>query len=294
MKMIHSMTAFSRQEGDTEKGRLTWELRSVNHRFSEVSLRLPEELRFLEPKIRERIAKRIKRGKIDANLRLQAVVQSVSDEQAALEIDTDLVAQLAHVTREIDQLLYNAAPVNALDVLQWPGVLKAPGKNTEQLAADTLALLDTALTDLLDSRAREGEKLKAVIEARCTAIDAQVKIVIKRLPEILQAARERLEKRLAEIREELDPARLEQEVVILLNKADVDEEIERLKAHIDEVRRVLEQDEPVGRRLDFLMQELNREANTLGSKSVHTDTTAVSVELKVLIEQMREQIQNIE
>ncbi|MCF6260414.1 MAG: YicC family protein [Gammaproteobacteria bacterium] len=292
--MIYSMTAFSRQEGDTENGHLVWELRSVNHRFSEVSLRLPEELRFLEPKIREQVAKCIKRGKIDATLRFQTTNQSVDNESPALEIDKALVEKLAHVTREIDQLLYNAAPINALEILQWPGVLKAPEKNTQQLVADAQVLLEAALVDLLDSRAREGEKLKAVIEARCVAIDAQVKIVTERLPEILRATRERLEKRLAEIQGELDPARLEQEVVLLLNKADVDEEIERLKAHVDEVRRVLTQDEPVGRRLDFLMQELNREANTLGSKSVHTDTTAVSVELKVLIEQMREQIQNIE
>jgi len=292
--MIYSMTAFSRQEGDTENGHLVWELRSVNHRFSEVSLRLPEELRFLEPKIREQVAKRIKRGKIDATLRFQTTGQSADNESPSLEIDRALVEKLAHVTREIDQLLYNAAPINALEVLQWPGVLKAPEKNTQQLVADAQALLETALADLLDSRAREGEKLKAVIEARCAAIDAQMKIVTERLPDILRATRERLEKRLAEIQSELDPARLEQEVVLLLNKADVDEEIERLKAHVDEVRRVLTQDEPVGRRLDFLMQELNREANTLGSKSVHTDTTAVSVELKVLIEQMREQIQNIE
>ncbi|VAX04725.1 Protein YicC, partial [hydrothermal vent metagenome] len=266
--MIYSMTAFSRQEGDTENGHLVWELRSVNHRFSEVSLRLPEELRFLEPKIREQVAKRIKRGKIDATLRFQTTNQS-ADKSPSLEVDKALVEKLAHVTREIDQLLYNAAPINALEVLQWPGVLKAPEKNTRQLVADAQALLEAALVDLLDSRAREGEKLKAVIEARCAAIDAQMKIVTERLPEILRATRERLEKRLAEIQGELDPARLEQEVVLLLNKADVDEEIERLKAHVDEVRRVLTQDEPVGRRLDFLMQELNREANTLGSKSVH-------------------------
>jgi len=292
--MIHSMTAFSRQEGDTENGRLAWELRSVNHRFSEVSLRLPEELRFLEPKIREQIAKRVKRGKIDATLRFQTTDQLAGNEPASLEIDKALVEKLAHVSREIDQLLYSAAPINALEILQWPGVLTVPEKNTQQLATNALALLETALTDLLDSRAREGEKLKAVIETRCASIDAQVKIVTERLPTILQVARERLENRLAEIRDELDPARLEQEIVLLLNKADVDEEIERLKAHVDEIRRVLGQDEPVGRRLDFLMQELNREANTLGSKSVHTDTTTVSIELKVLIEQMREQIQNIE
>jgi len=294
--MIHSMTAFSRQEGDTENGHFVWELRSVNHRFSEVSLRLPEELRFLEPKIREQMVKRIKRGKIDATLRFQATDQLVgNNEPPSLDVDKALVEKLSHVTREIDQLLYSAAPVNALDILQWPGVLlKAPEKNTQQLTADVLALLEVALADLLDSRAREGEKLKAVIEARCVAIDGQMKIVTECLPAILQATRDRLEKRLAEIRGELDPARLEQEVVLLLNKADVDEEIERLKVHVDEVRRVLTQDEPVGRRLDFLMQELNREANTLGAKSVHTDTTTVSVELKVLIEQMREQIQNIE
>lgn len=288
--MIRSMTAFSRQQGTTENGLLVWELRSVNHRFSEVSLRLPEDLRFLEGKIREQIGKRVKRGKIDANLRFQS---AVVDEQP-LEIDTELTKKLANATREVDQLLYNAAPINALDVLKWPGVLKAREPDTDQLGADTLALLDTALTELLETRAREGEKLKVVIVSRCDAIEVQVARVAERLPEILQAMRQRLEDRLQEIKGELDPARVEQEIVLLANKADVDEELDRLKTHISEVRRVLEQDEPVGRRLDFLMQELNREANTLGSKSVHTDTTGASVELKVLIEQMREQIQNIE
>ena len=288
--MIRSMTAFSRQEGSTENGHLVWEIRSVNHRFSEVSLRLPEDARSLEPTIRELIAKRVTRGKVDAALRYQI---QISEEQP-LVIDKALTNKLAHATREIDQILYNAAPISALEVLRWPGVLKAPEPSTEQLAADILALLDAALDELLETRAREGEKLKAVIEARCQAIDEQVKIVETRLPEIQQMMRERLEKRLAEIVGELDPARIEQEIVLLANKSDVNEEIERLKAHIGEIRRVLEQDEPVGRRLDFLMQELNREANTLGSKSIHVDTTNVSVELKVLIEQMREQIQNIE
>jgi uncharacterized protein (TIGR00255 family) len=288
--MIRSMTAFSRQQGTTENGLLVWELRSVNHRFSEVSLRLPEDLRFLEGKIREQIGKRVKRGKIDANLRFQS---AVVDEQP-LEIDTELTKKLANATREVDQLLYNAAPINALDVLKWPGVLKAREPDTDQLGADTLALLDAALAELLETRAREGEKLKAVIVSRCDAIEVQVARVAERLPEILQVMRQRLEDRLQEIKGELDPARVEQEIVLLANKADVDEELDRLNTHISEVRRVLEQDEPVGRRLDFLMQELNREANTLGSKSVHTDTTGASVELKVLIEQMREQIQNIE
>jgi uncharacterized protein (TIGR00255 family) len=194
----------------------------------------------------------------------------------------------------VDQLLYNPAPISAFEVLRWPGVIKAAEQDVEQLASDTLALLDTALDDLLQSRLREGEKLKALILQRCDAIEAQVHRVKQQLPEILQGLRERVQSRLQELRSELDPARLEQEVVLLVTKADVEEELDRLQAHISEVRRVLEQDEPIGRRLDFLMQELNREANTLGSKSVHLDTTGASVELKVLIEQMREQIQNIE
>jgi uncharacterized protein (TIGR00255 family) len=288
--MIRSMTAFSRLEKNTEKGLLSWEIRSVNHRFSEVSLRIHEDFRSLEPKIREKIASRIKRGKIDVSLRYQAASAEVQD----LDIDKELTTKLAHATREVDQLLYNAAPINALDVLRWPGVIKAPEQDLTQLGSDAMALLDETLSELLDSRAREGEKLKAMVEARCEAIESQVKSVSQRLPEILKVMRNRLEERLADIKGELDPARVEQEIVILANKADVDEEMDRLTTHVAEVRRILDQDEPVGRRLDFLMQELNREANTLGSKSVHTDLTNASVELKVLIEQMREQIQNIE
>ena len=288
--MIRSMTAFSRKEKNTEKGLLSWEIRSVNHRFSEVSLRIHEDFRSLEPKIREKIASRITRGKIDVSLRYQAV----STEEQNLDIDKELTAKLAHATREVDQLLYNAAPINALDVLRWPGVIRAPELDLTQLGTDALALLDETLSELLVSRAREGEKLRAIVETRCDAIESQVKAVSQRLPEILNAMRKRLEERLSEIKGELDPARVEQEIVILANKADVDEELDRLTTHVAEVRRILDQDEPVGRRLDFLMQELNREANTLGSKSVHTDLTNASVELKVLIEQMREQIQNIE
>lgn len=288
--MIRSMTAFARVEKNTEKGLISWEIRSVNHRFSEVSLRLPEDFRPLEPKIREIISSRVKRGKIDANLRFQPV----NSDELNFELDKDLAAKLAHATREIDQLLYNAAPINALDVLRWPGVIKAPEQDLTQLESDTLSLLGEAMDELVESRAREGEKLKAIIETRCSAIEDQVKTVSQRLPEILQAMRSRLEERLAEIKGELDPARVEQEIVILANKADVDEELDRLSTHVAEILRVLNQDEPVGRRLDFLMQELNREANTLGSKSVHTDLTNASVELKVLIEQMREQVQNIE
>ncbi len=288
--MIRSMTAFARKESDTPNGLLVWELRSVNHRFSEVSLRLPEELRAVEPGIRKAVAGRVKRGKVDANLRFQPA----ADTGQSIEIDKELTARLAHTTREVDQLLYNAAPISALEVLRWPGVIKAAERDGAQLVTDAMALLAEALDELVATREREGEKLKQAISARIDAIEAQLDIVRQRLPDILQAMRERLMARLREIQGELDPARIEQEIVILANKADVDEELDRLTTHVAEVRRVLEQDEPVGRRLDFLMQEFNREANTLGSKSVHADTTGVSVELKVLIEQMREQIQNIE
>jgi uncharacterized protein (TIGR00255 family) len=284
------MTAFSHREETTENGVIVWELRSVNHRFSEVSLRLPEDLRSLEPKIRERIAARVKRGKVDASLRFQPQ----APEEQPLDLDLKLVAKLSHATREIDGHLYNAAPVNAIDVLRWPGVIQAREADFTQLEEAALALLDNALDELVETRLREGEKLKAVINDRCTAMSRHVDEVQDRMPGIIQAQRERLAKRLQELKAELEPERLEQEMAILANKADVDEELERLKAHIEETQRVLETDEPVGRRLDFLTQEMNREANTLGSKSVDTVMTRASVELKVLIEQVREQVQNIE
>lgn len=288
--MIRSMTGFARREDSTDDGLLVWELRSVNHRFSEVSPRLPDDLRALEPKVRERAAKRIKRGKLDATLRFKALAQA----DQPLEIDRELVAKLAHVSREVDGLLYNAAPVDSLDVLRWPGVLVTPQQDFARLGEAALTLLDAALDELLANREREGEKLKAIVEQRCEAMETQVAFVRERLPQVLQAARERLRARLVELAADLDNDRVEQEIALLTNKTDVDEELDRLDTHIAEVRRVLEQDEPVGRRLDFLMQELNREANTLGSKSVDAALTKASVELKVLIEQMREQVQNIE
>jgi len=288
--MIRSMTGFARREVSTDDGLLVWELRSVNHRFSEVSPRLPEDLRLLEPAVREHIGKRIKRGKLDATLRFKPVPQA----DQPLEIDRELVSKLSRVSREIDGLLYNAAPVNSFDVLRWPGVLVTPEQDFARVGEAAQALLDAALDELMANREREGEQLKAIIEQRCAAMEEQVTAVRKRLPEVLQAVRERLQARLSELLGELDNDRVEQEIALLANKADVDEELDRLDTHIAEVRRVLAQDEPVGRRLDFLMQELNREANTLGSKSVDAELTRASVELKVLIEQMREQVQNIE
>lgn len=289
--MIRSMTAFARQEGDGEWGSLQLELRSVNHRYLEVNPRLPDEMRQLEPKLREHIGKRLGRGKVDCTIRYQPPQANISGE---LNINHDLVKQLAHVSREIDGLIYNPAPVNSLEVLRWPGVMESTAVDPEQLQGAALAVLDAALDELDENRQREGEKLKAIILQRCDNIAEVVTAVRQRLPEVLAGVRQRLKDRLEELRQELDENRLEQEMVIQAQKLDVDEEMDRLETHIAEVRHVLERDEPVGRRLDFLMQELNREANTLGSKSADSETTRASVELKVLIEQMREQIQNIE
>ena len=288
--MIRSMTAFTRQQSASEIGELVLEIRTVNHRYLDVSLRLPEELRSLESQIRERISARISRGKVECNLRYTSPQESGGE----LTVDDDRVKQIAHASRHIDAFLYNPAPVSSLDVLRMPGVIKAPPLDEEQLGAAVRRLLDAALDDLVANREREGEKLAKMISERCDEMARIVAGVKAKMPEILEQWREKLLQRLREAQLELDPERLEQEVVLLANKTDVAEEMDRLEVHIEEVRRVLQQDKPVGRRLDFLMQELNREANTLGSKSISTETTRASVDLKVLIEQMREQVQNIE
>ncbi len=288
--MLRSMTAFARQEGQGEWGSLALELRSVNHRYLEIALRLPEELRSLEPQLRERIAARLGRGKVDVNLRLQGPTSGAAE----LVVDKDLAAKVAQASREIDALLYDPAPVNSMDVLRWPGILAARPLDAERLAAQALGLLESGLEELIDTRAREGGKLESFLLARCSEILEAVGRVRALMPEIQAQWGERLRARLQEVRAELDAGRLEQEMVMFAQKSDVSEELDRLEAHVEEVRRVLGQERPVGRRLDFLMQELNREANTLGSKSADARTTRISVDLKVLIEQMREQIQNIE
>ena len=289
--MIKSMTAFARQSIQTEKGQLTWELRSVNHRYSEVSMRLPDEFRVLEPKIREKISKLLKRGKIDLSLRVQRNEDSSSDK---LELDTSMVAQLTAAAGELSKQLDNAQPISVADILNWPGVLRAPKTDADKTQQQAMLLLDLALDELLATREREGEQMGKVILARCVSIRAQVATVKEILPEIISIIRARVQKKLDEFEVSVDEGRLEQEIVIMANRADVAEEIDRLDTHILEIERVLQQDQPVGRRLDFLMQELNREANTLGSKAIATPISQASIELKVLIEQMREQIQNIE
>ncbi|MGE0386790.1 MAG: YicC/YloC family endoribonuclease [Gammaproteobacteria bacterium] len=284
------MTAFARATADGEWGRATWELRSVNHRYLEASMRLPEDLRVLESQARERLNQRLKRGKLDCTLKYEPPHRA----DRSVGINMALAERLIDVAQAVAARITAPAPIDPIDVLRWPGVLDVPPLDTEQIGASIMALFDEAVKILIDTRRREGEKLRALIDARCVQARAQVAELRTRLPGIMKEISERLTTRLAELKAELDPARLEQEMVLQASKLDVAEELDRLEAHLDEVQRVLAGGDAIGRRLDFLMQELNREANTLGSKSAHLTTTATSVELKVLIEQMREQVQNIE
>lgn len=288
--MARSMTAFARQELAKDWGTLTLELRSVNHRYLDISMRMPEDFRNLEPKIREKISAKLGRGKVDVGLKFTRADATAGE----ISIDKDLIQQISKASREIDHILYNPEAVSSLDILRWPGVIKAPELDTDELSSALFELLDTTLNDMLQGREREGEKLVTLIQQRCQSINEVIEVVKKRLPEIMQIWREKLLTRIQEASVEVDENRLEQELVIIAQKTDVDEELDRLVTHVTEVERVLKDKKPIGRRLDFLMQELNREANTLGSKSIDTETTKASVDLKVLIEQMREQIQNIE
>ena len=288
--MIHSMTAFARREGETSWGVLVWELRTVNHRYLEISPRLPEDFRVLESQVRDRISVALQRGKVECQLRFQSLAQQSPD----FALNKELISRLVTATAEVDRMLDQPAAVNALDILRWPGVIQAPQPDYEQLAAAALKILDEALAELSATRAREGAKLKELILQRCQGVAAQAAAAGQRLPEVRARLREKLVSRLAEVKAELDPMRVEQEMVLLTQRLDVEEELDRLAAHLAEVKRVLDQPGPAGRRLDFLMQELHREANTLGSKSGDVETTRASMEMKVLIEQMREQVQNIE
>ncbi len=287
--MTLSMTAFAREEAGTPWGVLSWELRSVNHRYLEISPRLPEQLRPLEPAVRASVSQQLSRGKIDCNLRFQPLsgdAEQTVDSQAVLGLSA-LTEAIAHQDISVD-------PLRMIDVLQWPGVLKSPETDMEALNKQALELLDRALEKLIENRASEGERIKKLLLERIDEMQAAIADVPQIRVEAIARFRQRLQERLAEIRDQLDPARLEAEVVMFIQKSDVEEEIDRLQSHFAEVRKVLSDPGPVGRRLDFLMQELNREANTLGSKASDIRLTNISVELKVLIEQMREQVQNIE
>jgi uncharacterized protein (TIGR00255 family) len=288
--MIRSMTAFARQELDTGAGELAWEIRSLNHRYLELGVRLPEELRAIESAVRERLGARLGRGKVECTCRYRPAASAT----VPVDIDQDNLTRLLTACADVSARLPESVPLNPIELLRWPGVLREESVDTAPLVKNALALLDRTLDELLQCREREGAQIRQLLLQRCDAMSELVQQARNSLPEILVALREKLEARLAELETVADPGRLEQELVIQIQKSDVDEEMERLQGHIDEVRRVLARDEPVGRRLDFLMQELNREANTLGSKSVAAVTTNISVELKVLIEQMREQVQNAE
>ena len=284
------MTAFARQEEQTELGELTCEVRSVNHRYLEISLRLDECFRSLEMPIRKLFAEKLSRGKIDVVLRYKALEADLS----SVCIDHNLAKSVVENCELIAELSTQAAPIDPVKVLQWPGVLKAESLDQVALHNSIMTLVRSAIDELIVTRETEGTALKTMIAQRCEQIDGIAREVRRRMPEILIEHQQRLQDRIDELKVSLDPERLEQEMVLLAQKSDVAEELDRLESHVVEVQNVLQRNEPIGRRLDFLMQELNREANTLGSKSINTETTNHTVQLKVLIEQMREQIQNIE
>jgi len=288
--MTRSMTAFSRSSDAQTWGSLVWELRSVNHRYLDVIIKLPEELRSIENELRTRLTRELKRGKIECNLRYQA------DEiqQAEIQVNEALADEVLKACQLINKKLHQPSELNVIDVLKWPGVLDAPSIDLQPVINSAHQLFDEALNELCESRASEGQRLQALIEQRCSAMQQIVKDERARRPQIVQQTREKLQKKLAELKAEYDAERFEQELVYLAQKMDVDEELDRLDSHFVEIEKILKTSEPVGRRLDFIMQEFNREANTLGSKSTDINTTQASVELKVLIEQMREQVQNIE
>ncbi|RLA17364.1 MAG: YicC family protein [Gammaproteobacteria bacterium] len=290
--MPHSMTAFARDETSGDAGTFIWELRSVNHRYLELNLRLPEPLRQLEPIVRKLLQQSLKRGKVDCTLKYQPPL----DHTHELQLNHDLIDGLLVAMAQIEpRMPANHRGATSLDVLAWPDAVNPPIQpDSQQLIKTAASALKTTLQQLCETRNREGEQLGEVITTRLTTIDDIVDQIAARVPEILAKRGEKLRSRIADMATTVDPERLEQELVITAQKADVEEELDRLRIHLGEVRDTLQRDEPIGRRLDFLMQELNREANTTASKSIDGAMTGLTVDLKVLIEQMREQVQNIE
>jgi len=287
--MVHSMTAFARVERAGTHGTLSWELRSVNHRYLEPHLRLPDAFRDLEGAVREALRQGLSRGKVECTLRF-------AEDSAGqpLQIDRERAAQVVAAAESIAALIQQPAPLNPLEVLAWPGVLVADAADPQSLNKAAMEVFEAALEELKKGRAREGAELARLLNERLDGILAEVGALRALVPQMLAAQRQKILDRFAELKAELDPQRLEQELVLLAQKSDVAEELDRLTTHVAEVRRVLKAGGAAGRRLDFLMQELNREANTLGSKAFDPRSTQAAVNLKVLIEQMREQVQNIE
>jgi uncharacterized protein (TIGR00255 family) len=288
--MVRSMTGFARAEKKYDFGTLMWELRTVNHRFLDIAVRLPDELRGIEQPVRDTVARVLSRGKLDCILRFKSDGARVAD----IQIDDGVVRSLLDVSARLGRLLGGQSELKPLDVLRWPGVLKEQERDLTPVESAALAQLQDCLQQLLAMREREGDRIKTLILQRCETIGEIVTKVRQRRPQVMQLIRDKIKHRLAELEVQVDQNRFEQELVMITQRMDVDEELDRLEAHLAEVRNVFQQDQPAGRRLDFLMQELNREANTLGSKSGDVETTQAAVDLKVLIEQMREQIQNAE
>lgn len=288
--MIRSMTGFARRERQGPWGTLVCELRTVNHRYLETSLRLPDELKSLDNEARQAIAAALRRGKVDTSLYLKASAGA----QRSLELDPLLLAELLARLAEVRARLPEPGAVSPLELLRWPGVIREAELDARPLLVAALELLREALGELNEMRYREGQRIRELLLTRCGAMRAQVQLVKARLPEVSQRLRERIVERISQLGVPPDTERLEQELVLYAHKMDVDEELDRLSGHLEEIAGVLDSSEPAGRRLDFLMQELNREANTLSSKSQDSETTRAAVDMKVTIEQMREQVQNIE
>ncbi|QTF06619.1 YicC family protein [Brenneria izadpanahii] len=287
--MIRSMTAYARREVKGDWGSAAWELRSVNQRYLETYIRLPEQFRSLEPVIRDRIRTRLTRGKIECNLRFDLDPRA----QSSLILNENLAKQLVNAANWV-KMQSDEGEINPVDILRWPGVMAAEEQDLDAISAELLQALDRTLDDFISARESEGNALKTLIEQRLAGVSAEVAKVRTQMPNILQWQRERLLSKLEEAQVQLENNRLEQELVIMAQRIDVAEELDRLEAHVAETYKILKKEEAVGRRLDFMMQEFNRESNTLASKSINADVTASAIELKVLIEQMREQIQNIE
>ena len=288
--MLHSMTGFARESAECAIGTLTWEIRAVNHRYLDVQFKLPEDLRPKEQVFRQRASSSLGRGKVECSLHFRRAF----DQDGEMQINTDLVELIGHRISDLTAKLPNVAAVNPIEILRWPGVIQQSEIDVEPLYGEASELLDKALAAIGDMRSSEGARITDMLESRCADIEDIAKSVRLRMPEVLDAARAKQKERLAKLDVEADPERLEVELALLATKIDVDEELDRLDSHLVEIRDALKSKKAVGRRLDFLMQELNREANTLGSKSADTETTKAAVDLKVLIEQMREQIQNVE
>uniref|UniRef100_Q0HZV1 YicC family protein n=1 Tax=Shewanella sp. (strain MR-7) TaxID=60481 RepID=Q0HZV1_SHESR len=287
--MIQSMTAYARIEHKAQWGTASWEIRSVNQRYLETYLRLPEQFRSFEPVLRDRLRKRLSRGKVEVNLRYELADNSNNE----LKLNQGLAKQLLDAASWLKQEA-GQGEVNLTDILRWPGVLSSAEQDMDTIGADLMTAFDLAIDQFIEARGREGAAIKDMLLSRLDGVSEQIAIVREHMPKVMEYQRDKLINRLAEIKGELDPARIEQEMILLAQKQDVAEEMDRLEAHVTEARRILKKGGSEGRRLDFMMQEFNRESNTLASKSISTEITAAAVELKVLIEQMREQIQNVE